>query len=462
MRRGKTNCNEMLRGGGSSKLDAACLSAFTKPSRATRIAEQSERRQIIIGNHAFRFDLERWRLTKRTNETKLSCVSLSAKLMRGAVAFTLAETLITLGIIGVVAAVTLPVLLTNVQERVRNEQVRTVKYKLTLATDKMKSMGLLQESYTSTEDFVNELKKHFKVAKVCNNNNLTECWPTEKINAYVNGVLTEVNVADLKTGSDIVALGLGTKITQTTGIITGDGTPIILTYSPKCSALEPEKTYTWSTVDNKPETNATTNCISAIFDVNGKAKPNRVGQDVRTFNSLFGYKLLGKSYNKLDNGECARIKDKLGINKCRTSGDDYWGGAVKACHESGLHLPSLQTLANMAGSRYGISNVGPTTYITSSKYAGYNSCNEYYASQTYKSNLKTYGSVVCIDTGASNTITTDTATSLPDTITSVNSYFCSASEVSAAQSQTRRIHTGISNRDKRNRNTSYRALCLGD
>ena len=59
------------------------------------------------------------------------------------VAFTLAEVVITLGIIGVVAAMTLPSMIANIQERVKKEQVRTVKYKLTLATDKMKSLDLI-------------------------------------------------------------------------------------------------------------------------------------------------------------------------------------------------------------------------------------------------------------------------------------------------------------------------------
>ena len=51
--------------------------------------------------------------------------------------FTLAEVLITLGVVGIVAAMTLPTVITNVNERIRKEQVRTVKYKLTQATDKM-------------------------------------------------------------------------------------------------------------------------------------------------------------------------------------------------------------------------------------------------------------------------------------------------------------------------------------
>ncbi|MBQ3819795.1 type II secretion system protein, partial [bacterium] len=58
-------------------------------------------------------------------------------------AFTLAEVLITMAVIGVVAAVTVPALVINIQERVQNEQARSAKYKLTKATDKMKSLGLL-------------------------------------------------------------------------------------------------------------------------------------------------------------------------------------------------------------------------------------------------------------------------------------------------------------------------------
>ena len=41
-------------------------------------------------------------------------------------AFTLAEVLINLGIIGVVAALTLPALLTNIQSKVRAERSRSV------------------------------------------------------------------------------------------------------------------------------------------------------------------------------------------------------------------------------------------------------------------------------------------------------------------------------------------------
>ncbi|MBQ3818852.1 type II secretion system protein, partial [bacterium] len=153
-------------------------------------------------------------------------------------AFTLAEVLITMAVIGVVAAVTVPALVINIQERVQNEQARSAKYKLTKATDKMKSLGLLDSRYStanSTQDFVRELQKHLKLMKVCNNDHLTDCWPTASINlpAAVTGY--ETSVANLKTGDKLKAIAPKTKTATTMGIVTADGTPMILLYSQECS-----------------------------------------------------------------------------------------------------------------------------------------------------------------------------------------------------------------------------------
>ncbi len=75
-----------------------------EPSRGTNV---SDRRTIINGNRVFRFDCER-------------CC-----LLRGAVvAFTLAEALITLGIIGIVAALTIPNLITNHKSQVLQSQFK--------------------------------------------------------------------------------------------------------------------------------------------------------------------------------------------------------------------------------------------------------------------------------------------------------------------------------------------------
>ena len=363
-------------------------------------------------------------------------------------AFTLAEVLITLGVVGIVAAMTLPTVMTNVNERIRKEQVRTVKYKLTQATDKMKSLGLIGP-YATTEDFVNELRKHLKIAKVCDNQHLDECWPTESISTPDG----EVKVKTLTTGAKIKALALGTAATRTVGIVTGDGVPMILAYSPICNALSPEKTYLWSTVDNKPETNATTNCISAVFDINGAKKLNRIGTDVRTLNSLFGSKQYAATAISKD--ECIRLKSRLGINGCYYD-TDYWAGAVKKCHDIGMHLPSMQTLAVIAGAKYGRTDIGTYTLIMR---------NDYH-SDTYQSTgncldfFKTNGSyrlstsdVICVDTLPNG---------VNSSIASLAGHFWSSAEVSASTAQTRDIYFALSTWYSHGREGNAVPLCVGD
>ena len=274
--------------------------------------------------------------------------------------FTLAEVLITLGVIGVVAAVTMPTLVTNVQERVRKEQVRTVKYKFTKATEKMNSLGKIGR-YDTTMDFVNELKNHLSIAKICDKNHLGECWGGTSF-SNLNGSKT-YTVADLTTGKSLEALQFNSGDMDTVGIVTGDGTPIILTYGKECQALDETKQYTWSVVDGKPETNATAGCVSMVFDINGAKGPNKLGTDVRTMNSLLGMVNLGTGYPALTQAECTKYKNELGITNCYDGSDggsnqkqdeDKWAGAVKACHDLGLHLPSSETLAQIATLQSGI------------------------------------------------------------------------------------------------------------
>ena len=370
-------------------------------------------------------------------------------------AFTLAEVLITLGVIGVVAAVTMPTLVTNIQERVRKEQVRTVKYKFTKATDKMKSLDKIG-NYNSTEAFVNELKNHLSIAKICNSGNLTECWPTEKFNT-VDG---EKTVSTLTTGSALTALAVGSGNRTTMGIVTGDGVPMILVYAKNCIPLDPVKSYTWSVVDGKPETNATTNCVSAIFDINGAKGPNKIGQDVRTLNSLMGYKRF--TAQKMSYDDCMKQKDKLGINECcpncdaTEGGGDYYAGAVKACADIGLHLPSPQTLANLAGAVYGRTDIGTYTLIMRNGYDGYDDCHNYPwgAARLAKSE------VICVD----GNIPTDADTPIPGGATGLQSgSFWSSTEVSARTALRRSINSSDSSAwNEHNRSRGNVPLCVGD
>ena len=381
-------------------------------------------------------------------------------------AFTLAEVLITLAIIGVVAAIALPNFVANIQERVRKEQLRTAKYKLTLATDKMKSLGLLENQYT-TEEFISELQKHLKLAKVCSTSNIVDCWPSDSIQIPTKNGITTKSVNTLTTGQAISALGIGTKSTPTMGFVTLDGVSMIMTYSPKCTPLEASRTYSWSTIDNKPETNATTNCISAVIDINGGKGPNRLGKDVRTWNSILGYQRPG--LQSISYSECQKLKNKLGINECHKmynqERDDYWGGAVKACYDLGLHLPSPQTLALIAGARYGRTDITPYTVISSVQFAKTNwasfswmndslSCEEIWK----KGGFGASDQIICIDNGTSTNMDIGDNNS---TIT-FNSLFWSASEGSSSWALCRYFSNYYSIWDRSYRYSPREPLCLGD
>lgn len=102
------------------------------------------------------------------------------KLIKKHKGFTLAEVLITLGIIGVVAAITIPVLMNNVQDN----QFKTA-YK--------KAYSIIQQAFQkslSDNDIVpfinsygNEanfavIKQQFSIAKDCDNSHLSDCWDT--------------------------------------------------------------------------------------------------------------------------------------------------------------------------------------------------------------------------------------------------------------------------------------------
>ena len=277
------------------------------------------------------------------------------------VAFTLAEVLITLGIIGIVAAMTLPTLNQAINNRVRAEQVRTVKYKFTKATEKMNSLGLIGP-YDSTDAFVDELQKHLKIMKRCDSSHLRECWPYDEINT-TNGAIA---VSSLTNGSSLMMRTTDDKdfSSPNVGIVTADGVPMILNYNKKCNALDPVKQYQWSTSDGKPVSNATAGCVAAIFEINGGAKPNKYKDDVIAFNSnglnnecAVGIGLNGICLSApftptpMTAQECNEQKDQLGIKYCRTDDSDYWGGAVKQC--GGVSkMPTMAQLAELASQMY--------------------------------------------------------------------------------------------------------------
>ena len=276
-------------------------------------------------------------------------------------AFTLAEVLITLGIVGVVAALTLPQLVTNINERVYSTRQANTAYKVTQATDKMKSLGLLNGSYKTTDEFVDELQKHLKVVKRCSANNIADCWPTDKV---ITSDGKEFKVKNAKTGKN---LNIESNTSDNVGLVLADGASIILTYNQDSSGIDEGEAVVaqlkslpvgFGKSQDFAYTTNTTGAIDFVMDVNGKHGPNSETRDkqydIRSFKaarfskSCGGVKIpgigcvvnLGESYDCLKKG----TED---FNKWDPDYDGYrtcWGGAKKACADAGMSLPDYATL----------------------------------------------------------------------------------------------------------------------
>ena len=111
---------------------------------------------------------------------------LAASLLSRLAAFTLAEVLITLGIIGVVAAITLPSLVQNYRKSVVENKLKS-EYSLISNAIRMSEAknGSSEDWATCDEDNSFECTKSFfdtylapelKTVKICGNDNKEECW----------------------------------------------------------------------------------------------------------------------------------------------------------------------------------------------------------------------------------------------------------------------------------------------
>ena len=316
--------------------------AFTSPSRGMSEAKGEQESTETL---SFRCDCERCRLTRGRKHSQAPKA-----------AFTLAEVLITLGIIGIVAALTLPAFISNVQGRIQAKRVENINQKLSKVTDKMAvQSGLI--GYPDTMAFVQEMKKHMSIAKVCDNSHLAECWGTTEVDV---GKDKPWEISKTKTAKTL-KIGEPDNWADTVGIVTADGTPMILSYDKECIF---DVNNTGLNFDKSSGKSNSLACISGVFDWNGGARPNKLGDDVLMLGSASG---LGSSCaveigglcftapfkpTPMTKAECeaAVAEGKLGIKTCYYD-KDCWAGAVKQC--GGVSkMPTMAQLGELASRLY--------------------------------------------------------------------------------------------------------------
>ena len=294
-----------MHGGGGRTLPAKLgIEDVSSPCHA----EQRERAEAQSENHAFRFavfrelsktvsaSVPRYELVSNVGQTlnqvqgdkNMQCVCKSLPSLR-AVGFTMAEILLSLTIIGVVAAITLPSLTGNINERTWNTQRKALYARFSQAIALMPALngyGTLIEGDSSTsaidtaaETFVtNGLAKVLKINNICDSEHLADCgFPNKVINfegeiafSSFPKTLVEFN-GSFNHASSLEEWSYSQIDTKAAAFETANGESIVVFYSPTCTAFNPDGAWYRS----QPFM-----CANFVYDLNGKKGPNSVGKDV--------------------------------------------------------------------------------------------------------------------------------------------------------------------------------------
>ena len=260
--------------------------------------------------------------SSRVSEANYECGRGNKK-----VAFTLAEVLITLAIVGVVAAMTIPTLIAKINDKVKEHKTSVVISKFTKGTKLLSIENGIGPYYNSTESFLNALSHHLKINKICTLDKIRECFPYNNIKTNYD---EPVSLSLLTNGNSLhIPYSKIGKYDDTAGLILGDGTLMFLSYNQDCATSDP---------DDVNEN--TTSCVAGIIDLNGSRGPNKFGSDIIGFNggnlgcaAKIGNTCLSSyvSPTYLTQSECEKNKDKLGLPKCLNVEKDYYAGALAAC-----------------------------------------------------------------------------------------------------------------------------------
>lgn len=215
--------------------------------------------------------------------------------------FTLAEVLITLGIIGVVAAMTLPSLVNNYKNKELKTRTKKTYSLIQQAIQKYQAdsgtigdvNGLFDTSKTSAEVTTN-FSKYFKTSKICTTSSQKGCtkyyYQVNYSSPLYDGEYNAANTS-MSTPKFLLPDGALIGISQRTACIrtispiqyNPDGTP----------KKDSEGNILHSTYDEN-------SCASIYFDVNGASPPNQFGADafeirVRNDGKLWGWSKTGWS-----------------------------------------------------------------------------------------------------------------------------------------------------------------------
>ena len=283
--------------------------------------------------------------------------------------FTMAEILLSLTIIGVVAAITLPSLTGNINERTWNTQRKALYARFSQAIALMPSLngyGTLREETdsagsTSIEDTAAEtfvtagLSKVLKINNICDSEHLHDCGLPEKITTLASEnisfplTLSQLNPKNIDAVVDWVSIGgtfnptYETIDSKAAGIETSNGESIAVYYNPTCTKLA----YTTYYMSQNYM------CANFIYDLNGTKGPNTFGKDLGIITAFYPT-------------DSEVVAPDLAVQDAVSSiaADDI--GSVCKKQDDSYRMPSQLELASMFTNKNIIGNMDEERYWSSS------------------------------------------------------------------------------------------------
>ena len=216
----------------------------------------------------------------------LTCTGGGGRLLT---AFTIAEILLSLTIIGVVAAITLPSLTGNINERTWNTQRKALYARFSQAIALMPALNGYGDSIdTAAETFVTGgLSKVLKINNICDNDHLWDCGFASKINTITgSNINLPLKLSDLNAGIPENAAGRSIADTKAAAFETVNGESILTFYNPNCSPEGVQFSATsaagYAGFYVKQHV-----CANFVFDLNGSKGPNTIGKDLGIISVIY-------------------------------------------------------------------------------------------------------------------------------------------------------------------------------
>ena len=194
----------------------------------------------------------------------------------------MAEILLSLTIIGVVAAITLPSLTGNINERTWNTQRKALYARFSQAIALMPALnGYGSTAENAAETFVTSgLSKVLKINNICDKDHVFDCGFASSITTYsANQIALPRKLSDLNGGIVDGTAGLIIKNTNAAAFETANGESILAFYNPSC-ASEGVEIVGANDAGHPGYYMKQHVCANFLFDLNGSKGPNTVGKDI--------------------------------------------------------------------------------------------------------------------------------------------------------------------------------------